>query len=88
MSKIFLDVIHYFLPDLFKKNYTNIIQMDYIFYGCYSLILIPNISVWDTSKIYQMKNIFGNCINCVKISPKFNKYEFIGMVICIFDFLI
>jgi len=36
-------------------------EMNNMFYGCSSLIELPDISNWDTSKVRNMSNIFRNC---------------------------
>ena len=35
--------------------------MDRLFYGCSSLGILPNISVWDLSKVDSMQQIFFHC---------------------------
>ena len=44
-----------------------IINMSCIFYECSSLLSIPDISKWNTSKIINMSYLFGNCENIENI---------------------
>ena len=41
-----------------------------MFYGCVSLISLPDISKWNTSKVNN-KNMFSGCNSLIKI-PNFN----------------
>ena len=39
-------------------EYFNFINMNYMFIGCESLILLPDISKWDTSNVTEMISMF------------------------------
>ena len=51
-----------------KENiFTNVTDMSYMFYGCSSLISLPDISKWDTKNV-NMSNMFDKCHNLLKDS--------------------
>ena len=45
---------NYLIPSLINSNVTN---MDSIFYNCFSLISLPDISNWDTSNVISLPDI-------------------------------
>ena len=44
--------------------------MNSMFYGCRSLISLPNISKWDTSKVSVKEFMFYETINTLNIYPQ------------------
>ena len=52
----------------------NVTDMSYLFFGCRSLISIPDISEWDTSKITSMKFIFCHCNSLISL-PDISKWN-------------
>ena len=42
-------------------NINNITDMSYMFFGCDSLMFLPDISKWNTSNVTNMKSMFHNC---------------------------
>ena len=47
-----------------KENiFTNVTNMSYMFYGCSSLISLPDISKWNTKNVIYKKYIFNGCHN-------------------------
>ena len=42
---------------ILKRN--KLMKMEKIFYGCFSLISISNISNWDTSKVIDINSMFS-----------------------------
>ena len=59
MSYMFKDCASLISTDLPKSHHT--IDMSYMFYGCESLKSLPDISLWDTSKVISMSNMFNGC---------------------------
>ena len=49
------------------RGINNIINMSCIFYECSSLLYIPDISKWNTSKVTNMSYLFGKCENIENI---------------------
>ena len=51
--------------DIYQKDLlfinSHITRMMNLFYNCNSLILLPDISKWNTSNVSDMSNIFCNC---------------------------
>jgi len=47
------------------KGIKNITDMYAMFYGCSSLISLPDISKWDTSNITNMSCLFGECSSLI-----------------------
>ena len=43
------------------KGFSNITDMNHMFYGCSSLLSLPDISKWNTNKIKDMSWMFSNC---------------------------
>ena len=50
------------------------IRMCYLFDGCNSLISLPDISKWNTSKVKNMDSMFNNCTN-YKYLPDISKWN-------------
>ena len=44
--------------------------MNNMFYGCKSLISLPDLSKWKISNAANMSDIFNGCINCLNIISK------------------
>ena len=49
------------------RGINNIINMSCIFYECSSLLSIPDISKWNTSKVTNISYLFGKCENIENI---------------------
>ena len=47
--------------------------MSYIFDKCEDLILLPDISKWNTSNVNNMSCMFSGCKPSLNIPPKFKK---------------
>ena len=56
------------------KGIKNITNMFAIFYGCSSLICLPDIYKWNTSNITDMSCIFGECSSLVSL-PDISKWD-------------
>ena len=56
---------NYIIPSLINSNVTN---MDSIFYNCFSLISLPDISNWDTSNVTSMGSLFYNCNSLISLT--------------------
>ena len=48
--------------------------MSYIFSGCSSLILLPDISKWDTNNVQDMSYIFSGC-SSLRLLPDISKWN-------------
>ena len=46
-----------------------------MFLECESLNSLPDISKWNTSNVYDMSNMFDDCLSTINIPPKFDKEE-------------
>jgi len=59
------------------KGVKNIIDMSYMFYGCFSLFSIPDISKWDTFNITNMSHAFDGCLFLIDLPDisKLNTYN-------------
>jgi len=44
-----------------------------MFYGCFSLSSLPDLSKWNTSNVTDMFAMFDECKNSLKIPSKFKK---------------
>ena len=51
-----------------KWNTNNIVEMRYIFNGCSSIIILPDISKWKIKNIIKADNIFNGCSSLLSIS--------------------
>jgi len=49
-------------------------NMSYMFYGCISLKSLPDISLWNTSKVINMSNMFNGCGNLSSL-PDLSKWN-------------
>ena len=56
------------------KGIMNITNMHAMFYECSSLISLPNISKWDTTKITDMSSLFGKCTSLITL-PDISKWN-------------
>ena len=56
------------------KGIMNITNMHAMFYDCSSLISLPNISKWDTTKITDMSSLFGKCTSLITL-PDISKWN-------------
>ena len=50
---------------------SSIKNMDGLFYNCFSLISIPDISKWNIEYNKDNKYMFKNCLNLLNIPSKF-----------------
>jgi len=59
----------------------DITDMSYMFYGCFSLISIPDISKWNTFNVIDMSHAFDGCISLTDLPDisKLNTYNVIDM---------
>ena len=48
--------------------------MSGMFYYCYSLKSLPDISEWDTNKVSDMSEMFNNC-DSLKSFPDISKWD-------------
>ena len=48
--------------------------MNFLFFGCQSLISLPDISKWNLPNIHNMMDIFGDC-NVLLSLPDISKYN-------------
>ena len=53
--------------DFSKWDTKNITKMKWMFYGCNSLKIIPDISNWDISNVTDIQFIFSNCKSLTKL---------------------
>ena len=59
----------------FKENiFTNVTDMSYMFYGCSSLISLPDISNWDTKNVTDMNLMFYECSSLISL-PDISKWD-------------
>jgi len=49
------------------KGINNITNMSHMFSGCSSLISLPDISKWDTSKVNDMNYTFEECSSLISL---------------------
>ena len=61
------------------KGYNNITDMSDIFNECQLLFSLPDISKWNTSKIYNMSSIFRNC-NSFSSLPDISKWDISNVI--------
>ena len=58
-----------------KENiFTNVTDMSYMFYGCSSLISLPDISKWDTKNVTNMSDMFNGCSSLISL-PDISKWD-------------
>ena len=59
------------------KGIKDIIDMSYMFYGCFSLFSIPDISKWNTINVINMSHAFEGCISLTDLPDisKLNTYN-------------
>ena len=59
----------------FKKNiFTNVTSMSWMFYGCFSLISLPDISKFDTKNVINMSGMFNGCFSLISL-PDISKWN-------------
>ena len=46
-------------------EYSHVNDMSKMFYGCNSLISLPDISKWNTSNVNYMNFMFSGCVNLI-----------------------
>ena len=56
------------------KGINNITDMSYMFYNCELISVLPDISIWDTSKVINMNNMFGGC-KSLSYLPDISKWD-------------
>ena len=76
-----IEMIPNLQPNLRKDNLWNakISVMNEIFSNCSSLIILPDISKWDTFNVIDMSKIFYNCRN-LSLLPDISKWNIINVV--------
>ena len=52
-------------------EYFNVTNMDFMFYGCNSLMSLPDISNWNTSNVINMSFMFDKFNDLLDIPSKF-----------------
>ena len=68
-----METFKYFLSEFNKvKNekencYDDLKKMSYMFYGCLSLISLPDISKYNTNNVNFMNNIFYECSSLISL---------------------
>ena len=72
------DIIHTFslMYELSKRSnkLKNIVNLNGLFYNCSSLISLPDIPKWNTSKVKDMHGLFYNCFSLISI-PDISKWN-------------
>ena len=81
MCKMIIDNMEYEIKEKYNvKNYNNnilkiklkgidnITNMSYMFYGCSSLLSLPDISRWNTNNVTDMSYMFYNCSSLSSLS--------------------
>ena len=59
----------------FKENiFTNVTDLSCMFYGCSSLISLPDISKWDTKNVINMSWMFNECSSLISL-PDISKLD-------------
>ena len=59
----------------FKENiFTNVTNMSYMFFGCSSLISLPDISKWNTKNVRDMSMMFRGCSSLISL-PDISKWD-------------
>ena len=56
------------------KGIENFTDMSYMFYGCSSLLNLPDISKWNISKVTDMRYMFGGCSSLLNL-PDISKWN-------------
>ena len=57
-----------------KKIFNNITNISSMFYGCSSLISLPDISKWDTKNVTYMNYMFTGCSSLISL-PDISKWD-------------
>ena len=68
-----IQFLSYFISK-FKYNYINVTDMSYMFYGCSSLISLPDISKWNTNNVTDMNYMFYECSSLITL-PDISKWN-------------
>ena len=55
-------------------DFSNIIGLSYMFYGCSSLISLPDISNWNISNVKNISNMFNGCNSLISL-PDISKWN-------------
>ena len=80
LYKISLGTLEFFLSKYDKINkakrnyYSSLKNMSHMFYGCSSLISLPDISKWDTNNVKIMDSIFYGCSSLISL-PDISKWK-------------
>jgi surface protein len=68
----------------FKENiFTNVTDMRYMFYGCSSLISLPDLSKWNTKNVINMEEMYSECKSLISFPdiPEENAEKLINVLI-------
>ena len=57
-----------------SSSFSELIDISFMFYGCNSLISIPDISKWNTSNVKNMSYMFYGCKSLLSI-PDLSKWD-------------
>ena len=57
-----------------KQTFYNVTNMSFMFYGCSSLISLPDISKWDTKNVIYMSSMFSGCSSLISL-PDISKWD-------------
>ena len=83
---IFTMFIIKIFTDISKWNTSNIDEMNSVFYGCSTLISLPNILKWNINNVIIIKGLFYEC-HLLKTLPDISKWNLnnaIDMIIYLF----
>ena len=64
--------------DLSELNHPNLTNISYIFYGCNSLVLLPDISQWNISTVNDMSYMFYGCHSLISL-PDISQWNTINI---------
>ena len=70
LNSFFQDANNKIKEDVFQiklKGISKIADASFLFYGCISLISLPDISKWDTSNVSFMSNLFSKCCSLANL---------------------
>ena len=59
---------------ILKQMFYNVTNMSFMFYGCSSLISLPDISKWDTKNVIFMSSMFNGCSSLISL-PDISKWD-------------
>ena len=57
-----------------KQTFYNVTNMNFMFYGCSSLISLPDIAKWDTKNVTSMSSMFSGCSSLISL-PDISKWD-------------